>query len=175
MKTWEDISVTNTVPSIIEKLHDISKLETAQVDMTKIMEAEKELKDIFPELNFDDIIQKALFQDKMLFELKWTIVAWIDLEKINTWDIVVNTDWSVSIKLPQAEILHVIIDENSKVFDRQLGYLTKWDVDMETKIRNQAKQEMSQEAIDYGILDAASKNAHKSLKKLLSDMNVELR
>lgn len=172
--TWENIVITNTVPAIIEKLHTVSKLETAEVTITKIMEAQKQLNDIFPEFELDNMVQDALFQDKIVFELEWTVVAGINLEKIGTWDISMNEDWSVSIKLPDPEILHVIIEENSNVYDRQLWYLTKWDKDMETKIRNQAKKEMEQEAVDYWILSVAKNNAKQILQNLLDEIGVEL-
>jgi len=170
----KEILVTNSTKAVITKLHTISKLETAEMTITKIMEAKKEMADLFPDFSFDDFIQEKLFQDKMIFELEWHVVAWIDLEKIATWDIVTHLDWSVSIKLPQSEILHVVIDENSKTFDRQIGLLTKWDKDMETALRNQAKKEMREEAIANWILQVADSKAHDVLKTLLQEIDVEL-
>jgi len=171
----QEIIVTNSTKSVITKLQSVSKLESAEMTITKIMEAEKELVDVIPSMTFDDILQDALFKDKMVFELEWTVVAGIDLEKIETGDIVMNIDSTISIDLPEAEILHIIIDESSKPYDRQIWVLTKGDKDMETKIRNKAKEEMESEAIANGILQVANKNAIKDLAKLFNDMNIKIR
>jgi len=121
----QEIIVTDTTKTVITELKSISKLETAEMTITKIMEAEKDLVDIIPSMSFDDAIQDALFQDKMIFELEGNIVAGIDLEKLTTGDIRTNIDGTVTIMLPDVEILHIIIDENSKPYDRAIGILTK--------------------------------------------------
>jgi glycerol kinase len=64
------IIVTDTTKAVITELKAVSKLETAEMTITKIMEAEKDLVDIIPSISFDDTIQDALFQDKMIFELE---------------------------------------------------------------------------------------------------------
>lgn len=171
----QEIIVTDTTKTVITELRAINKLETAEMTITKIMEAEKDLVDIIPSMAFDDAIQDMLFQDKMIFELEWSIVAGIDFEKLATWDIRTNIDWTVTISLPKAEILHVIIDENSKPYDRIIWVLTKGKVEMETQIRNKAKADMKIEAIEAGILISAEKNAIDSLTALLSGMNIELK
>ncbi len=171
----QEIIVTSNTKAVITQLRTVNKLESAEMIITKIMKAEKDLVDIIPSMSFDDAIQDALFQDKMIFELEWTVVAGIDFEKIKTGDIRTNIDWTVSIFLPKAEILHVIIDENSKPYDRRIWVLTKGNVEMETKIRNQAKEDMEIEAIEAGILDVAQKNAVSSLIELLKDFDVKIR
>lgn len=171
----QEIIVTDTTKSVIKEMRDVSKLETAEITITKLMEAKKDLIDIIPSMSFDDAIQDALFQDKMVFELEWTVVAGIDLDKLTTGDVRTNLDGSVSIKLPKAEILHVIIDENSKPYDRRIGILTKGNIEMETKIRNKAKEEMQKDAIDSGILEIANKKAQKNLRKLFVKLDVKIR
>ena len=171
----QEIIVTDTTKSVITQLRSVSKLETAEMTITKIMEAKKDLVDIIPSMSFDDTIQNALFGDKMIFELEWHIVAWIDLDKIKTWDIRTNIDGTVSIDLPEAEILHIVIDENSKPYDRMIWILAKWKIDMETKIRNKAKEDMEVEAIDAGILISAEKKALESIQSLLSWAGVEVK
>ncbi len=171
----QEIIVTDTTKSVINELKSVNKIESAEMIITKIMEAEKDLIDIIPSISFDNTIQNALFQDKMIFQLEWTVVAGIDLEKLNTGDIRTNLDWSVSIDFPKAEILHVTIDENSKPYDRRIWILTKWNIEMETKIRNKAKEDMKIEAIENGILVSAEKNAINNLTTLLSWINIQVR
>ena len=170
----EEVIVLNNTKSIMIRLRAVSKLETAEMQFAKTMTAEKEWQDFFEWTTIDDQIYDFLFQDKMVFNLEWRVVAWIDLEKIATWDIITNLDWSVSIKLPEAEILYVKIDSNDTP-DRQLWILAGWGyANMETEIREQAEKEMEAEAIENWILEAATKNAHDALAWLLQEMNIKL-
>lgn len=156
------------------RLRAVSKLETAEMEFAKTMTAEKEWQDFFEWTTLDNQIYDFLFQDKMVFNLEWRVVAWIDLEKIKTWDIITNLNWTVSVKLPEAEILYVKIDKND-IPDRQLWILAGWGyVNMESEIREQAEKEMEQEAIEKWILEAATKNAHAALAWLLQEMDIEL-
>lgn len=156
------------------RLNSISKLETAEMEFAKTMTAEKEWQDLIEWTNIDDQIYDFLFKDKMIFNLEWRVVAGINLEKIETWDIITNLDWSVSIKLPEAEILYVKIDKND-IPDRQVWILAWWwYANMETEIREQAEKEMLEEAIEKGILEAATKNAHEALAWLLQEMDIRL-
>lgn len=170
----EEVIVLNSTKSIMIRLNAVSKLETAEMEFAKTMTAEKEWQDFFEWTTIDDTIYDFLFKDKMVFNLEWRVVAWIDLKKIATWDIITNLDWSVSIKLPEAEILYVKIDKND-IPDRQLGILAWWwYANMESEIREQAEKEMEQEAIEKWILEAATKNAHEALAELLQEMNIKL-
>ena len=170
----EEVIVLNNTKTIMVRLRAISKLETAEMEFTKTMTAEREWQDFFDWTTIDDQIYDFLFKDKMVFNLEWRVVAGIDLEKITTWDIITNLDWSVSIKLPEAEILYVKIDKND-IPDRQVWILAWWwYANMETEIRKQAEDEMVEEAIEKGILEAATKNAREALKWLLQEMNIKL-
>ena len=170
----EEVIVLNNTKTIMVRLRAISKLETAEMEFTKTMTAEREWQDLFEWTTIDDEIYDFLFKDKMVFNLEWRVVAGIDLEKITTWDIITNLDWSVSIKLPEPEILYVKIDKND-IPDRQVWILAWWwYANMETEIREQAEKEMVEEAIEKGILEAATKNAREALKWLLQEMDIKL-
>lgn len=171
----QEIIVTNSTKAVITKLQSVNKLESAQMTITKIMEAKKELVDVIPSISFDNILQDALFKDKIIFELEWKIIAGIDLEKIKTGDVIMNIDGSISIYLPDTEILHIIIDENSKPYDRQIWVLTKGDKNMETMIRNKAKEEMKIEAIENWILKIAEKNALENITKLFDNFDIKIK
>lgn len=171
----QEIIVTSSTKSVITKLQAVSKLESAEMTITKIMKAEKELIDIIPSISFDNMLQNTLFQDKMIFELEWKIVAGIDLQKIKTGDIITNIDGTISISLPEAEILHIVIHENSKPYERKIWVLIKGDIEMETKIRNKAKEEMEIEAIESWILKVAEKNALENIQKLLNELDIKIK
>lgn len=170
----EEVIVLNNTKTIMVRLRAVSKLETAEMEFAKTMTAEKEWQDFFEWTTIDDQIYDFLFKDKMVFNLEWRVVAGIDLEKITTGDIITNLDWSVSIRLPEAEILYVKIDKND-IPDRQIWILAWWGyANMETEIREQAEKEMVEEAIEKWILDAATKNAREALKWLLQQMDIRL-
>ena len=174
----EEIIVLNNTKLIMVRLNAVSKLETAEMEfsMTKVWE-EQSNPDFFESLTIDDQIYDFLFKDKMQINLEGRVVAWIDLKKIATWDIITNIDWSVSVKLPEAEILYVKIDNND-IPDREIWIWKRilwwWYANMETEIREQAEKEMVEEAIEKWILEAATKNAHEALAWLLQEMNIKL-
>ena len=160
------------------RLNAISKLETAEMEFATTQSWEIQSNpDFFESLTIDDEIYDYLFKDRMEINLNWRVVAWIDLEKIATWDIITNLDWSVSIKLPEAEILYVKIDTND-IPDREIWIWKRilwwWYANMETEIREKAEEEMVKEAIEEWILEAATKNAHEALAWLLWEMNIRL-
>ncbi|HPC34226.1 MAG TPA: DUF4230 domain-containing protein [Candidatus Absconditabacterales bacterium] len=170
----ESVIITNSTKSVIAKLQSVNKLESAEMTITKIMRSEKGLVDIIPNMSIDNTIQDFLFQDKMIFEVEGRVIAGIDLSKMQTGDVFTKIDGSVKINLPEAEVLHVILDENSKPFERKIGVFTKGDVEMETMIRNKAKEEMEVEAIDSGILEVAHKNAKENLEKIFEDLDIRV-
>ena len=168
------IIITNSTKSVITRLHSVNKLESAEMTITKIMKAEKELIDIIPNMSFDNTIQDFLLQDKMVFEVEWRVIAGLDLAKLNTWDVFTQLNGVVKINLPKSEILHIILDENTKPYDRKIWLLTKGNIEMETQLRNKAKEEMREEAVKAGLLEVAQKNAKKNLEKIFQDLEVEV-
>lgn len=161
--------------TVIAQLRMISKLETAEITIAKTLSASTELKDRLEWYDFDNYINDLLFHDSMNFSLTGKVVAGIDLDKIQEWDIKRHMDGTISIKLPEAEILYVTIDENA-IPTRQLWLLAWWwNVGMETEIRNHAKKEMSEDAIKAWILDAANEKAYSTLQNLLHNVNIELK
>lgn len=99
--------------------------------------------------------------------------AGVDLSKIATGDVIVTTsgdDTIVTITLPASEIFDVYLTENTKPFERSLGILSKGDVALETKMRNNAIDSIRQEALGDTILQTATTNAQISLRDLISKL-----
>jgi len=167
MQQQNETKVTQTTVSVVQQLQQIRKLETAEMVITKIMEWEEQLTDLVPRVWLDNLINDFLFKNKVVFEVEWKIVAWFDMQKLATWAIEAYQDGSVKIQLPPAELLHVELTEWTKPFARELWLLTKWDPQMETKIRNQAKEMLKEDAINAGILKHAEQSAQKTLTDLL--------
>ena len=170
---WEQNVINSTTVSVVSQLRSVKLLETAQMTITKIVEWEKKQDDTGIEIIWK--IQNVLFQDKIVLEVEWVVSAGFDMEKLETWSVRVFADNSVSITLPPAEILHVKLTENTKPYDRTLWIFTKWNVELETEIRNQALEMIKQDAITAWILKQAEISVTKALMDLLKSMNVNVR
>ncbi len=111
-----------------------------------------------------------MFGDKLLFVAHGTVIAGIDLEKLGEDDI-----WLIGgvlyVRLPEAEIFFVNLDnDKSYVYDRDTGWLTSGNVDLETEARKAAEDEILDAALEDGILDQARTNAENFILRLLWDL-----
>jgi hypothetical protein len=102
-------------------------------------------------------------------EVYGTATAWFDLSAISTGAVSTISTGAVIITLPQPQILHVSLDPETNVFDRQIGVLSQGDKDTETTLRNQALDLVRQWALDQWILDDAIINAQAALQSILGD------
>jgi hypothetical protein len=79
----------------------------------------------------------------------------------------VNGD-SVHVRLPAAQVFTTRIDNGqTKVFSRSTGLLVNPDVNLESQVRQAAEQQMTQAALDDGILMRAHGNAQTAVTALL--------
>ena len=173
---WADnYQVDTTKISIITQFQSTQRLETQQMTVSKVIEGEKQLTDRIPSRNIDDTISSFLFEDKLVMQIEWVVVAWFDLKALTTWSITVHDNQSVTIALPPVEILHAYLTNETELFDRELWVLTKGREQFETELRNEAVNAITQESISAGILEQAKKSAQQSLQELLQLVDVELR
>lgn len=168
-----DKYIQTTTSTIITQLQNTSKLTTAKMTVSKILEAKKDFTDLIPGFDLETQIRKALFDDALLMTVEGIVNAGVDLSKIATGDVIVTTSGNntlVTITLPTAEIFDVYLTENTKPFERSLGILSKGDVELETKMRNSAIDSIRQEALSGTILQTATTNAQTSLRDLISKL-----
>ena len=163
--------ITSTTSTIVNKLQATSRLSSATMTVTKIIESKKDLSDSLLGFEILGQVEKVLFDDKMIMTVEGTINAGIDLSKITTGDIQISRTLDggtlVQINLPDPEIFDVYLTEKTKPFERSLGILAKWDVNLETQMRNQATQAIRMEALSGDILSTARSNAQSSITQLL--------
>src|SRR5690349_16094324 len=80
-------------------------------------------------------------------------------------------------RLPQANILHVSVDENqTKVWDRQKTWWAPWipySLDLEQRARMAGLEEAKQAALEMGILRQADSKATTSIRSLLTLVGVK--
>ncbi len=111
---------------------------------------------------------KALFGDKILFVAHGTVIAGIDMEKLQPQDMHFENG-VLSVKLPPAEIFIATLDnEKSYVYQRDTGILAKPDVNLETLVRQNAEEEIRKGALEDGILNQAQTNAEAYLFKFFA-------
>ena len=141
----------------INEIRALARLETIQYSVEKV---------ITGEINGGTF--QALFGDKILFVGHGTVIAGIDMEKLNPENMRLENG-VLTVMLPPAEIFIATLDnEKSYVYDRQTGVLNKPDPNLETQVRQVAEQEILKAALEDGILEQAQTNAEAYLFKFFA-------
>lgn len=150
------------IPDPVTIIHDVrslARLETIQYTVEKVITAES---------------RQGLFGflvgDRILFVAHGTVIAGVDLEKLQPDDLRVQNG-ILYVHIPEAEVFVATLDnDQSYIYDRQLGFLTRGDQNLETAARQAAEEEILQSALDDGILEQAQTNAESYLLRLLLNL-----
>jgi Protein of unknown function (DUF4230) len=141
----------------IQEVRSLARLETIQYSVEKVITAETG--------------QGAfgfLFGDRLLFVAHGTVIAGIDMSKIDPADLRL-VDGVLHVRLPPSEVFVATLDnDKSYVYDRQTGPLTQGDQNLETTARQAAVAEISKAAVDDGILELAQRNAEMYLARFFA-------
>jgi hypothetical protein len=149
--------------TIVHELRPLARLETMQYSVEKVITAETGQGPF-----------GFLFGDRLLLVAHGTVIAGVDLDQLGRDDIQVGADGTVSVALPAAEVFITALDnENSFVYDRDIGLLRKADIELESAARLAAEQEMLKAAIEDGILEQAQTNAENYLYRLLRSLGFD--
>ena len=141
----------------ITEVRALARLETIQYSVEKVITAE------VGQGTFG-----FLFGDRLLFVAHGTVIAGIDMSKINPEDLRLENG-VLYVKLPPSEVFIATLDnDKSYVYDRQTGALTKGDQNLETTARQAAEDEIRKAALEDGILDIAQQNAETYLAKFFA-------
>src|SRR5512139_2602446 len=148
-------NLLNPTPTIIpdpvtyiNEVRALARLETIQYSIEKVITGET-----------GGGTFQSLFGDKILFVGHGTVIAGIDMEKLQPQDMRFENG-VLTVKLPPAEIFIVALDnQKSRVYDRETGILAQPNVDLETLVRQEAEQEIRKGALEDGILPQAQTNA----------------
>lgn len=136
----------------IEEIRSLARLETIQYSVEKVITGE----------TGGGTLQFA-FGDKLLFVGHGTVIAGIDMEKLRPENMRYDNG-VLRVRLPPAEIFIATLDNSkSYVYDRQTGFLTKPDPNLETLVRQKAEEEILKAALEDGILQQAQVNAEAYL------------
>jgi hypothetical protein len=144
-------------PTVVEKIRQLSRLETVVYSLDKIVEGDRE----------NAYLPGFLAGDRLLLVAHGEVIAGIDLAQLKWNDVQVNSD-TVHVKLPAPQILSTRIDNGrTRVYSRSTGLLVAADPNLESEVRQTAEQQIAQAALDDGILDKARINARASVTALL--------
>jgi hypothetical protein len=157
-------NLLNPTPTIIpdpatyiNEVRALARLETIQYSIEKVVTGET------GQGTFGFIMG-----DKLLFVAHGTVIAGIDMSKLNPEDMRFENG-VLTVRLPPAEVFIATLDnEKSYVYDRETGILAKPDVNLETLVRQRAEEEILKAAIEDGILDQAQMNAEAYLFKFFA-------
>jgi hypothetical protein len=157
-------NLLNPTPTIIpdpvtyiNEVRALARLETIQYSIEKVITGET-----------GGGTFQTLFGDKILFVGHGTVIAGIDMEKLQP-EHMRFENGVLTVKLPPAEVFIATLDnEKSYVYDRETGILAKPDVNLETLVRQRAEEEILKAAIEDGILEQAQLNAEAYLFKFFA-------
>lgn len=157
-------NLLNPTPTIIpdpvtyiNEVRALARLETIQYSIEKVITGET-----------GGGTFQSLFGDKILFVGHGTVIAGIDMEKIQPENMRFENG-VLTVKLPPAEVFIATLDnEKSYVYDRNTGILAKPDVNLETLVRQRAEEEILKAALEDGILQQAQVNAEAYLFKFFA-------
>ena len=144
-------------PAVVELIRQLSRLETVEYSLDKIVEGDRN----------NPYLPDFLVGDKLLLVAHGEVIAGIDLAQLKPGDVAVSGD-SVRVRLPAPQILTTRIDNGrTRVYSRSTGLLTPADPNLESQARQTAEQQIAQAALDDGILEKARQNARASVTALL--------
>ena len=157
-------NLLNPTPTIIpdpvtyiNEVRALARMETIQYSVEKVITGET-----------GGGTFQTLFGDKILFVGHGTVIAGIDMEKLQP-EHMRFENGVLTVRLPPAEIFIATLDnEKSYVYDRETGILAKPDVNLETLVRQRAEEEIRGAALEDGILEQAQLNAEAYLFKFFA-------
>jgi hypothetical protein len=148
--------------TIIRDVRSLSRLETIQYSVEKVITAEVNQGTFGP-----------LFGDKLIFIARGEVLAGIDLAKLSPEDMEVRNG-VLYVSLPKPEVFIASVDnEKSYVYDRSTGLLSKGNIDLETQARRVAEAEIEKAALEDGILDLAYVNAENFLYRFFRELGYQ--
>jgi hypothetical protein len=149
--------------TVIKELRELNRLETASFTIEKVIDAG----------TTGNRFQEILFGDRILLIAHGDVIAGFDFSKLKENDVAVDGK-TLRLTLPPPQILLARLDsQQTRVYDRQQGYLTRGDKDLEARARAEAEKIIRQAACEGKILSEAEKNGRNQLTTLFKALGFE--
>lgn len=144
--------------AVIRQVQSLNRLETASYSIDKVVETGT---------NYDRL-REFLFGDKILLVAHGKAVAGVDLSALGENSIQTNGT-TLTLQLPAPTLFSATLDaQETSVFSRSQGILTKGQLNLEADARRQAEAAIAEAACEGGILHEANQNAAKQLTALFT-------
>jgi hypothetical protein len=155
---------TIDISTLVTQVRELRRLETASMHVLHIGRVAQTYK----------MVPNALGGDEITFLAAGDVIAGIDLARLQQQDVWRSPDGTINLRLPPAEVLVTRVDnKESRVLSRKTGVLRRADVDLETRARQHAEENIRLEAIKKGVLPMASRNAEKNLAEFLHTLGFQ--
>ncbi len=155
---------TVDIASIVTQVRELNRLETASMRVTHIGTISQTYK----------MVPNALAADQITFLATGDVFAGIDLSQLRQEDVWRSPDGTINLRLPPPQVLVTRVDNaQSRVLTRKTGVLRRADVDLETRARQRAEENIRAEALKRGILKIAADSGEKKMAELLHTLGAE--
>jgi uncharacterized protein DUF4230 len=147
---------TTTSPVVVEGVRGLDQLATVRVTESIVVTRESAS---------DNALDRLFSGEKLLLVASGNVEAGVDLGELGEDDVVVRDD-TVTIRLPEPEVLSASLDEDkTEVYDRDYAPLNlRPDDDLVEEARATAEERIEAAARENGILETAQTNAEKSVR-----------
>jgi hypothetical protein len=155
---------TRTGPVVVEGVQDLDQLATVRWKESVIVTRESGGTDL----------EQLVSGEKVLLVATGDVEAGVNLADLGRDDVRVEGE-TVTIRLPEPEILSVSLDEEETgVYDRDFSLLNfRPDDDLVEEARGVAVDRIEQAARDEEILDQAEQNAENSVRAFVTTLGFE--
>jgi len=159
-RATRSIVVVKPSPNVVTAIHELSRLESAEYHLERVMDVTDRQSRAFGLLEAED---------SLLLVVAGDVVAGIDLSDIGDEDVEVDREKSrVHITLPPPEIFSARLDsKRTYVHSRSTDLLAKHNPRLESNARAKAEKELAAAAEEAGILNSAAGNASRSVRELV--------
>ena len=150
--------------TVVTQVRELHRLETAQMEVMHATEIRQSYK----------MVPNALAGDEITFLAQGEVIAGLDLAQLKESDIWRSPDGTINLRLPAPQILVTRVDnQKSRVIARKTGVLRRADIDLETRARQNAENNIRAKAMQQGILPLAQSNGEKKLAEFLHTLGFE--
>ncbi len=152
-KSQNKYTVNLSSQTVIKQMESLNRIETSQFTIEKVIDVGTS----------GNRFSQFFVGDRILLIAHGQVIAGFDLSKVKSDNIQVDGS-TLRLTLPAPEILVTRLDsEQTRVYDRDQGLLTKGDRDLESEARQEAEAVIRDAACKGGILQDASKNARNQM------------
>lgn len=150
-------------PTVVQHIQQLQRLETVVYSMEKIVTGSQESR----------FLPRLLAGDRLLLIVHGDVTAGVDLAALDPSNVEVNGK-SVELTLPEAIVFSTRVDNGrTRVYTRETGLFSSPDPELESETRREAERQLTQAALDGGILKTAGANARTTLTSLLQGLGFE--